>query len=71
MVLQPVRLGGRRWLSIIVACGVLNEVLDMTQEAERLATKASFVGVMFIGRRGWARALTGYRESSIIAVKEL
>lgn len=66
LVLKPIQGNG---LSILVACGVMDEVLDMVNETERIAKDRGFKKVVFIGRRGWVRMLPTYTERSVIVEK--
>lgn len=71
VVARLVQMGGVRTLSIWVAAGQLNEVMDLVDQAEAYAVEQRCRQVVFVGRRGWIRAANGYSDVATIGVKEL
>tara|TARA_R110000868_G_scaffold248361_3_gene504903 strand:+ start:1520 stop:1888 length:369 start_codon:yes stop_codon:yes gene_type:complete len=57
----------RGWL----AGGDIREITAFIPRLEDLARKAGCRRVTITGRRGWSRALTGYKDLATIVVKEL
>lgn len=70
LVLLDAEIEGRPVRSIWVAAGVMDEVLQLMDQAEDLARKDGIGAMAYIGRRGWVRA-AGYDEKAVIGVKEL
>lgn len=71
LVLRVIELGARKSLSIWVAAGRMDEVMDLINKAETFAKAQECQQVVFMGRRGWIRAAHGYNEVATIGVKEL
>lgn len=57
----------RAWL----AGGELDEIVAITPEIEAWARKRGCTRAVIFGRRGWGKALTGYREMAVTYAKDL
>lgn len=68
---RDVVIGTRKSRSIWVAAGVMDEVMRLVSQVEESARQSGIGSVIFMGRRGWLRAASGYREMSVIGLKEL
>lgn len=71
MVTHDSVVGGELVQTVLVACGELQEVRDMVPEMENLARIKGIGKVIFVGRRGWLRIFTDYREIAVLGQKEL
>ncbi len=49
----------------------MNEILDIEAKVSAWAARQGCHRVEIIGRRGWLRALKGYRETSTLLVREI
>jgi len=57
----------RIWL----AGGDLEELMEAEKDVCKWAAKLGCTGMEIIGRKGWSRKLTDYKEASIVLVKEI
>lgn len=57
----------RIWL----AGGDLKELMEAEKGVCKWAAKLGCTGMEIIGRKGWSRKLTDYKEASIVLVKEI
>ncbi len=58
-------------LIIILAAGELEEIMDLEPQVAEWGRDMGCKYVEIYGRRGWARALPGYEEQSVILRKAL
>lgn len=65
------RLPSKTLLNIALGGGELEQVKDLVLRVEGEAKDLGCVGVSIIGRRGWGKALDGYREAATVYMKEL
>ena len=71
LVTHDVVLGGAWVRTILVVCGVMAEVRELIEEMDAVARASGISKVMYVGRRGWLRALPGFREIAVLGQKEL
>lgn len=62
---------GLKSLTQWLAGGDLDELIKIEKVLEKFARKQGCVRVEIIGRKGWKRALDGYRETGIVLAKDL
>ncbi len=70
LVLRDVEIHGMKARSIWVAAGVMDEVLQLMDQAEEVARTDGIRNMVYMGRRGWVRA-AGYVEKAVVGLKEL
>ena len=62
---------GQKILTIVLAGGNLEELKDIESEIERYAIVNGFSEICINGRKGWERALQGYKTHMVIMRKGL
>jgi hypothetical protein len=62
---------GKKILTIVLAGGNLEELKDIESEIERYAIVNGFSEIYINGRKGWERALQGYKTHMVIMRKGL
>ena len=70
IVTRPGSARGRPAVVVWVAAGDLAELAKLLVRVEESAMTAGIDQVVYLGRRGWIRAL-GFEEIAVVAVKEL
>ena len=70
IVTRPGTARGRPAVMVWVAAGDLVELAKLLVRVEESAMTAGIDQVVYLGRRGWIRAL-GFEEIAVVAVKEL
>lgn len=55
---------------IWLAAGVLEEVSELVDEAQAQAARDGVRGLVYVGRRGWIRAL-GFTEVAVVGTREV
>lgn len=71
VLVRDIQINGRLMRSIWVAAGQMNEVLQLVNQVEQSARRDGIGALVFIGRRGWIRAIPGYKEMATVGLKEL
>lgn len=64
-------IAGKRVLTIILAGGKLNELIEIEKEIESFAIANGIHEIVINGRKGWERVLNGYKPHMVIMRKEL
>jgi hypothetical protein len=62
---------GQKILTIVLAGGNLNDLLQIEQDIESYARESGFCEIVINGRKGWGRVLKGYKPHMVIMRKEL
>ena len=57
-------------VNIALGGGELEQVKLLVDQVEQEARALNVAGVSIIGRRGWGRALDGYKEAATVYMKE-
>lgn len=70
VITEICRMPSRSFLNISLGGGQLQQVKQLVEKVENYAKEQSFDGVLIIGRRGWLRALDGYKHAATVCVKE-
>lgn len=70
-VTQISRLPQKTVANIALAAGDLNELLDLVPLIEDWAKTQGADVVTVVGRKGWAKALSGYQEQAVFLAKPL
>jgi len=71
IVTQEIDTPTGRLLHFWLAGGELEELAEMSASIETAAKAKGISRVSIVGRRGWQKALPGYREAGVILMKEI
>lgn len=72
IVLEPfTHASGKKVMNFFLAGGDLEELKEMESQASSAAKQMGFHAMAIFGRRGWVRALDGYKETAVLMEKTL
>lgn len=70
MVIEIADLPRKKLVNFLLAGGDLNQLQKAEQKVTKWARQVGLDGAMIIGRRGWGKALEGYKEAATVYMKE-
>lgn len=71
LVLLDVDVAGLPVRTVLCACGRLDEIRGMAQAVEIEARREGITRVVWMGRRGWLKAMPGWVERAVVAERKL